>query len=102
MALAPPIPPSSPSASSPFGSVKALHRHAFDDGNERVDCGSAVVAARDGARPSFAESDEGDFSAAQAEQFLAGAPLTLGWVTRSPGRAGGESVYVYCWVTIGD
>jgi hypothetical protein len=89
-----------------LGSVAALHRHAFDDGEERVDCGSAVLVAHEGTSAdssgAWLDDEDGGFSAAQAAQFLAGGPLTLGWVTPSPSRAGSDSVYVYCWVTIGD
>jgi hypothetical protein len=95
------VPPFRPSPSRPF---TALRRYAFDDGDQRVDCGSAVVVAPEAeappcSAPSLGEEEYG-FSLAEAQQFLAGGPLTLGWVTQSPSANG--SVYVYCWVTIGD
>lgn len=99
MAVAASIPPWSP-AQVPLGSMTALRRHAFDDGQGSVDCGSGVLVTGDAVVAEW--ESEGDFSVAQVEQFLAGAPLTLGWITRSPGGTGGESVYVYCWVTVGD
>lgn len=91
------------SASCP-GALTAFRRHAFDDGEQHVDCGSAVVVSREpcAAEPAATDAEDFGFSRAQTEQFLAGGPLTLGWVTKSPSRSGGESVYVYCWVTIGD
>jgi len=88
--------------SQPF---TALRRYAFDEGDQRVDCGSAVVLSPSAealppcSAPSLNGDDDG-FSVAQAKAFLAGGPLTLGWVTQSPSAQG--SAYVYCWVTIGD
>ncbi|RYZ09891.1 MAG: hypothetical protein EOO73_03140 [Myxococcales bacterium] len=87
----------SPFAASPM----ALRRHVFDEGEQRVDCGSALMVTPKSAELPL-EGDDFGFSAAQTEQFLAGGPLTLGWITQSPGARGNESVYVYCWVTIGD
>jgi hypothetical protein len=91
------VPPFRDPSSRP---ITALRRYAFDD----VDCGSAVVVTSNAEQleapaPPLGGDDDG-FSLAQAEQFLAGGPLTLGWVTQSPSAGG--SVYVYCWVTIGD
>lgn len=100
MAFDPSAPPHRDSPSRPF---TALRRYAFDEGDQRVDCGSAVLVAPPGEPECSAPSLGGDddaFSLAQAKQFLAGGPLTLGWVTPSPSAGG--SVYVYCWVTIGD
>jgi hypothetical protein len=45
----------------------------------------------------LAALDKGD---AQTAAFLAGEPLTLGWVSQSPAPAGSERAYVYCWITI--
>lgn len=70
-----------------------------------MDCGSAILVttspAQNGAGSSPESEDDG-LTIAQAEQFLAGGPLTLGWTTPSPNPRGTEQVYVYCWVTIGD
>ncbi len=82
--------------------VTALHRYAFDDGEQHIDCGSAVVVSPEPCELAGTDAEDYGFSLAQTKQFLAGAPLTLGWVTQSPGRGESESVYVYCWVTIGD
>jgi hypothetical protein len=77
---------------------------SFDDNRQRVAGGSAVVlpGPADISRALAAASDADDFSwsDAQTAAFLAGDPLTLGWVTESPAERGQERVYVCCWVTI--
>jgi hypothetical protein len=103
LATAPFVPPFHHPAAS---SLTALRRHAFDEGDEHVDCGSLVVRAPRSAGPSLpfplAESEDPWFDPAQTKQFLEGGPVTFGWVTESPNPQGGDSVYVYCWVTLGD
>jgi hypothetical protein len=85
-------------------SLAALRRFAFDDGEQYVDGGSAVVLSHQGAAQlsCFAAEDESAWSAAQAAAFLAGEPLTFSWITPSPSLHEGEQVYVCCWVTLGD
>jgi hypothetical protein len=78
---------------------------SFDADEQRVAGGSAVVVAPSGGEPpcplaSASDSDDFGWSDAQTAAFLAGGPLTLGWVTQSPGQRGRESVYVCCWISI--
>jgi hypothetical protein len=94
-----------PSASRP---ISALRRFSFEDedGELRVDAGSAVLVTREptdlGAFTPTPDSEDCPWSDAQTADFLAGAPLTLRWVTQSPAKGGSERVYVCCWVTIGE
>jgi hypothetical protein len=84
--------------------LAALRRFAFDDGEERVDGGSAVVLTHEGAAQLACAGveDENTWSAAQAAAFLAGEPVTFSWVTPSPSSREGEQAYVCCWITLGD
>lgn len=100
-----PQPQTSPPRSRP---VSALRRFSFDDenGEHRVDAGSAVLVTRDaadlGGFTPTPTDDDCAWSDAQTAAFLAGAPLTLSWVTQSPAKSGNERVYVCCWVTLGE
>lgn len=93
MALSPPL--------APF-----VRHFCFAADEQSVAGGSAVVVARRGDEASCAAanaSDADDFvwSEQQTAEFLAGGPLTLGWITQSPEPRGGEgSVYVCCWISI--
>ena len=77
---------------------------SFPDSEQRVDGGCAVVVDRgqELGCPIANQDDADEFvwSAAQTAAFLAGEPLTLGWVSQSPAQRGSERAYVYCWVTI--
>jgi hypothetical protein len=80
---------------------------SFVDGEQRVAGGSAVVVAQGPAGPDCAlidDTDEDDtgWSDAETAAFMAGAPLTLGWITQSPEQRGSERVYVCCWISIDD
>ena len=77
---------------------------SFPDGAQHVNGGCAVVVGR-GAElgcPIANRDDSEDFcwSDAQTAAFLAGEPVTLGWVSQSPAHSGAEGAYVCCWVTI--
>jgi hypothetical protein len=95
-----------PYRTSPPPSLAALRRFAFDDGEQHVDCGSAVMLGAEAAAQldccGDTDSDEAAWSAAQAAAFLAGEPITFSWLTPSPSQRDGEQVYVCCWVTLGD
>jgi len=77
---------------------------SFPDGEQRVDGGCAVVVARgeELGCPIANQDDADDFvwSDAQTAAFLAGEPLTLGWISQSPAQRGNERAYVCCWVTV--
>ena len=77
---------------------------SFPDGEQRVNGGCAVVVSRDDelGTPILAHDDSDDlsWSDAQTAAFLAGEPLTLGWVGPSRPQPGNEHVYVCCWITI--
>jgi hypothetical protein len=77
---------------------------SFPDSEARVKGGCAVLVGGDGQLgcPFANQDDAGDFawSDAQTAAFLAGEPLTLGWVGQSPPQSGSEQAYVCCWVTI--
>jgi|GEM_PF-5020406 len=77
---------------------------SFPEGGQRVDGGCAVVVARgeELGGPNAGQDDSDDFvwSDAQTAAFLAGEPLTLGWVSQFPAQRGNERAYVYCWVTV--
>jgi hypothetical protein len=87
--------------------ARFVRSFSFDDGEQRVAGGSAVVVARGPIEPAClladdaGEDDEG-WSDAQTAAFMAGDPLTLGWITQSEERRGSERVYVCCWITIDD
>jgi len=77
---------------------------SFPDGGQRLDGGCAVVVTpREELGCPSANADESDefvWGDAQTAAFLAGAPLTLGWVSQSPAQRGNERAYVCCWVTL--
>jgi hypothetical protein len=77
---------------------------SFPDNGQRVDGGCAVVVTRgeEFGCSSANQDDVDDFvwSDAQTAAFLAGEPLTLGWVSQSPPSPGSEGAYICCWVTI--
>jgi hypothetical protein len=85
--------------SAPF-----VRSFSFPDSGTRVNGGCAVVVDQGqrlgGSIANQDDSDDLDWGDAQTAAFLAGEPLTLGWVSQSPARAGNERAYVYCWVTI--
>lgn len=69
--------------------------------------GSAVIVARDPVEPGYlpgddAGEDDDGWSDAQTAAFMAGDPLTLGWITQSDELRSSERVYVCCWITIED
>ena len=87
-----------PVRSSPY-----VRSFAFDDGQEQVFGGSAVLVSPD----CLATLPEGDsepedfgWSKAQTEAFLAGEPLTLRFVTQAPEPGGSKRVFVCCWITL--
>jgi hypothetical protein len=88
--------------------LKALRRYAFDDNEQRVDCGSAVVVAPDAAELAClsASAADGDddwtWTDEQTAEFLAGGPISLSWVAPSPDPCGQGQVYVCCWISVGD
>jgi hypothetical protein len=77
---------------------------SFPDGEQRVDGGCAVIVGRgDGAACPLANPEDADdfaWSDAHTAAFMAGEPLTLSWVSRSPSHANSEGAYVCCWITI--
>ena len=77
---------------------------SFPDGGQHVNGGCAVVVADSEALgfPIANQDDLDDFvwSEAQTAAFLAGEPLTLGWVSQSAAHPGSEQAYVCCWITI--
>jgi hypothetical protein len=86
-------------SSAPF-----VRSFSFPDSGTRVNGGCAVVVDS-GSLPGCPSANQGDlddfdWGEAQTAAFLAGEPLTLGWVSQSPARPGSERAYVYCWVTI--
>jgi hypothetical protein len=101
-------PPSAPHAPSrPAPPLRALRRYAFDDNEQRVDCGSAVVVAPDAAElaclsASAADEDEWQWTDAHTAEFLAGGPIRFSWVAPSPDPHGPGQVYVCCWISVGD
>lgn len=86
------------------GPAPFVRSFSFPDSEARVNGGCAVVVSPgqelgdSSAKPD--DSDDFAWSKAQTAAFLAGEPLTLGWMSRSPRQAGSEQAYVYCWVTI--
>ena len=86
----------------------ALRCYCFDDEEQRVDAGSAVLVARGNSLPLGLpavvpeDGDEFEWSPARTADFLAGGPLTLGWVTKTAEQPGSSGVYICCWVTVGD
>jgi hypothetical protein len=81
-----------------------MRSFSIPDGGARVNGGCAVVVAQGNelGSPIANQDDSDDFawSTAQTAAFLAGEPVTLGWVSQSPPRAGTEQAYICCWVTI--
>jgi hypothetical protein len=91
---------------TPFvGPTPFVRSFSFPDGQHRVKGGCAVVVARDEelvGNQEQAERADPVWDEAQTAAFLAGEPLTLGWVSQSPPRSGSERAYIYCWITIDD
>jgi hypothetical protein len=89
-------------------SLPLVRSFCFVDGQQRVAGGSAVVVTPSAAQPGGATEDEDEdgeevgWSDAQTAAFMAGDPLTLGWVTQSPEQRGSGRIYVCCWITIDD
>ena len=77
---------------------------SFPDSETRVNGGCAVVVARgDELGCPIANQDDSDdfvWGEAQTAAFLAGEPLTLGWVSQSSAHPGGQGAYICCWITI--
>jgi hypothetical protein len=77
---------------------------SFPDDETRVNGGCAVVVARgDELGCPIANQDDSDdfvWGEAQTAAFLAGEPLTLGWMSQSSANAGAAGAYVCCWITI--
>jgi len=77
---------------------------SFPDSGHHVNGGCAVVVTRGGelGSPIANQDDVDDFvwGEAQTAAFLAGEPLTLGWVSQSSAPAGTEQAYVCCWITV--
>jgi hypothetical protein len=86
---------------SPAPFVKSF---SFPDDGHQVNGGCAVVVARGDELgcPVANQHDADDFawSDAQTAAFLAGEPLTLGWVSQSPASPATERAYICCWITI--
>lgn len=91
---------------APYASPAPFVRSfSFPDGQHRVNGGCAVVVAGDEdpiANQEQTEPADLIWDEAQTAAFLAGEPLTLGWVSQSPPSSGSERAYVYCWITIAD
>jgi hypothetical protein len=99
--------PAPPAPSRRAPPLRALRRYAFDDNEQRVDCGSAVVVAPDAAElaclsASAADDDEWQWTDAHTAEFLAGGPIHFSWVAPSPEPHGRGQVYVCCWISVGD
>jgi hypothetical protein len=80
---------------------------SFVDDEQRVVGGSAVVVAQGPSDPACGLANDGDedevrWSDAETAAFMAGGPLTLGWITQSAEPRGSERVYVCCWISIDD
>lgn len=78
---------------------------SFPDTGSRVNGGCAIVVDRgpQASLPTANQDDDSDdfhWGDAQTAAFLAGEPLTLGWVSPSPAPPGSAGAYVCCWVTI--
>jgi hypothetical protein len=77
---------------------------SFPESGQRVDGGCAVVVAQGGELGcpivSQDDSEELVWSEAQTAAFLAGEPLTLGWLTPALSPRGDERAYICCWVTV--
>jgi hypothetical protein len=77
---------------------------SFPDGEHHVNGGCAVVVARgrELGCPVGNHDDADDFvwGDKQTAAFLAGEPVTLGWVSQSPANPGSEGAYICCWITI--
>lgn len=87
------------------GPAPFVRSFSFDEGDAHIAGGSAVVVAAASApcRNAFAaaaERDDFQWTDAQTAAFLAGGPLTLGWVTEGPAERDQSRVYVCCWITI--
>jgi hypothetical protein len=79
---------------------------SFPDSGQRVQGGCSVVVAQ-GEQLCASNTNQGDseelvWGDQQTAAFLAGEPLTLGWVSQSPAPSGAERAYVCCWITIDD
>jgi hypothetical protein len=80
-----------------------MRSFSFPDGQQRVKGGCAVLVERGELDCPFNPQDDSDefaWTAAQTAAFMAGEPLTLGWVSQSPVRADSGGAYICCWVTI--
>jgi hypothetical protein len=79
---------------------------SFPDSEQRVEGGCAVlVGAADqlGCLASQAapqDFDDFEWTDAQTAAFMAGEPLTLGWVSQFPAHSNREGAYVCCWITV--
>ena len=77
---------------------------SFPDSGHHVNGGCAVVVARgDELGCPIANQDDADdfhWSDAQTAAFLAGEPVTFGWISQTPPSVSSESAYVCCWITI--
>jgi len=86
---------------SPAPFVKSF---SFPDSGQHVNGGCAVVVTSSEERgcPIANQDDSDDFvwGEAQTAAFLAGEPLTLGWLSQSPAQPGSQQAYVCCWITV--
>lgn len=75
---------------------------SFPDSEQRVNGGCAVIVGRDhpGCLLTAQDSDDFEWTDAQTAAFMAGEPLTLGWVSQSPAQSNREGAYICCWITI--
>jgi hypothetical protein len=76
---------------------------SFPDSEQRINGGCAVIVGRGELDCPLAQQDDADdfaWSDAQTAAFMAGEPLTLGWVSQSPSHADSAGAYICCWITI--
>jgi len=78
---------------------------SFPDDGRRINGGCAVIVARGRQQECLPmvnpdESDDFHWDDAQTAAFLAGEPLTLGWVSPSTTQSDGARAHVFCWITI--
>jgi hypothetical protein len=88
-----------PQLARPAPFVKSF---SFPDGGQRVNGGCVVMVGGEPGGPiaNQEDADDAPWSDAQIAAFLAGEPMTLGWVSQSPTPPGSENAYVCCWITI--
>lgn len=80
---------------------------SFPDSEQRIQGGCAVVVGRGdqlgcplASQAANQDADDFEWTDAQTAAFMAGEPLTLGWVSQSPAQSNSEGAYICCWITV--